>query len=98
MARKSTDVVVVTSSSTTATLNNLYGILDAVYVLAGGATDIAPTVYTLAGATIVTGTPTTGQVQFTGTPQAPSNTLTFPAALAANSVVIAVGEQDGDAA
>ena len=97
MARQIPDIVVSTAS-TTVTLNNLYAVVRDVYVLAGGATSISPTTYSLAGGTIVPGAPAAGQVQFTGTPQDPSNTLTFNAALAANSVVIVIGEQDGDAA
>lgn len=38
--------------------------------------------------TIVTGAPAAGQVQFTGTPSAPSNTITFSAALTAGQQVL----------
>lgn len=51
--------------------------------LAGGATSIAAETYT-----VVSGAPAAGQVQFTGTPSAPSSTLTFDAALAANGLLI----------
>lgn len=51
--------------------------------ITGGATWAAPTKYT-----VVSGAPAAGQVQFTGTPQAPSNTLTFSAALTAGDLLI----------
>jgi len=51
--------------------------------LAGGATSIAATTYT-----VTSSAPSTGQVQFTGTPESPSNTLTFSAALTANGVLM----------
>lgn len=51
--------------------------------LAGGATSIAATNYTL-----VSGAPGAGQVQFTGTPQSPSATLTFNAALPAAGLLV----------
>lgn len=51
--------------------------------ITGGATWAAPTKYT-----VVTGTPAAGQVQFTGTPQSPSSTLTFSATLTAGDLLI----------
>ena len=39
--------------------------------------------------TIVTGSPGAGEVQFTGSPQNPSSTLTFQSALAAGGLLLA---------
>lgn len=95
--REQADFITLTASSTTATLNELAGIVTAVSVLAGGATSIAPTNYSLSGGTIVTTTPTASQVQFTGTPNAPANTLTFLNAQASGSIVLYRYVADGDA-
>lgn len=59
--------------------------------LAGGATSIDATSYT-----VVTGTPAAGDVQFTGLPASPSGTLTFNAALPANGVLLVVYTPPGD--
>lgn len=59
--------------------------------LAGGATSVAATNYA-----VVTGAPAAGDVQFTGTPAAPSGTLTFNAALTANGVLLVVFTAPGD--
>lgn len=95
--REQADFVTTTASSATVTLNELAGIVTRVSVLAGGATSIAPTNYSLSGGTIVTGAPAAGQVQFTGTPNAPTNTLTFNSAQASGSVVMYRYVADGDA-
>jgi len=95
--RPTVDVVVQTTAGATVTTHLLFALVEAVYVLAGGATSIAPEVYTLSGGTIVPGTPTASQVQFAASATNPSNTLTFGTALAANSVVFVVGVADGDA-
>ena len=72
-----------TAASATQTLPENVVQVVSVIGLAGGATSISATTYT-----VVTGTPAAGQVQFTGTPQSPSNTLTFSAALAANGLLL----------
>lgn len=95
--REQADFVTLAASGTTVTLNELASIVTAVSTLAGGATSIAPTNYTLSGGAIVTGTPTSSQVQFTGTPDAPANTLTFLNAQAAGTVVLYRYVADGDA-
>lgn len=70
------------TASATQTLPKQAVKVDKVSLITGGATWAAPTKYT-----IVTGTPSAGQVQFTGTPQSPSATLTFPAALTAGDLL-----------
>lgn len=79
--RKETTVIYATASATQ-TLPKQAVKVDKVFLVTGGATWAAPTKYT-----VVTGTPSAGQVQFTGTPQAPSATLTFPAALTAGDLL-----------
>jgi len=75
--------VVNTANSATQTISENVVQVESVIGLAGGATSIAAETYT-----VVTGSPASGQVQFTGTPQSPSNTLTFEAALAANGLLL----------
>jgi len=61
---------------------------NAVYIrsvtqLVGGATSVSAQTYT-----VVTGTPGAGQVQFTGTPESPSNTIMFSAAQTAGGLLL----------
>jgi len=72
-----------TANSATQTIPEAVEQVVSVIGLAGGATSIAATTYT-----VVSGTPAAGQVQFTGTPGSPSNTLTFEAALTANGLLL----------
>lgn len=95
--REDADFVTVTTAGTSVTLNELAAIVTAVSVLTGGATSIAPTNYSLAGGTIVTGAPTATEVQFTGTPAAPNDTLTFNASQPVGTVVLYRYVKDGDA-
>lgn len=78
-------VVFYAAASATQTLpNNIQAAqVTKVTQVTGSATWAAPTKYT-----VVSGTPSAGQVQFTGTPQSPSGTLTFPAALTAGDILI----------
>jgi len=84
------------TGTATVTLDSLYAVVTKVAVVAGG-TNTTVTVYSLAGGTIVPGTPTATEVQFTGSPDAPSNTLTFGTAPAAGDLILVLGVQDGDA-
>ena len=79
---KKTSLIYATASATQ-TLPQSAVMVNKVTQITGGATWAAPTKYT-----VVTGTPSAGQVQFTGTPQSPSATLTFPAALTAGDLLI----------
>lgn len=83
MDLKTKTVVIYAAGSATQTLPSPAVRVNRVTQITGGATWAAPTKYT-----VVSGTPASGQVQFTGTPQAPSNTLTFPAALTAGDLLI----------
>jgi len=78
-------VVFYAAGSATQTLpNNIQAVqVTRVTQVTSSATWAAPTKYT-----VVSGTPAAGQVQFTGTPQNPSNTLTFNAALNAGDLLI----------
>lgn len=71
------------AASATQTLPEQAVMITSVTQVTGGATWAAPTKYT-----IVTGTPSAGQVQFAGTPQNPSATLTFPSALTAGDLLL----------
>lgn len=95
--REDADFVTVTAASASVTLNELAAVVTAVSVLAGGATSIAPTNYSLAGGTIVTGTPSATEVQFIGTPAAPNDTLTFSAEQPVGTIVLYRYVKDGDA-
>lgn len=90
------DPVRVPAGGANVTLHSLYGVVTSVIVFAGGTSQIQPSEYTLAGGTIVPGAPSATEVQFTGTPQAPADTLTFGTALPADSFLLALGSQDGD--
>ncbi len=72
-----------TSASTKQTLHELADIVERVYLLAGGATSIALKRYT-----VVSTTATTTAVAFSGTPGAPSDGVTFSAALTAGGVAL----------
>ncbi len=75
-------IVLYATASATQTLPQSAAAVSKVTQVTGGGTWAAPTKYT-----VVTGTPSAGQVQFTGTPQSPSSTLTFPAALTAGDLL-----------
>lgn len=74
--------VVTTTAATTATLPYPAVQLKSVVLEAADGTAASDTIYT-----IVTGTPSASDVQFTGTPQIPSTTLTFSAALTAGQLL-----------
>lgn len=77
-------VAINTAASDAQTLPHEAAAVTSVIGLAGAATSIAAETYTVQAAA-----PTAaGQVQFTGTPAAPSKTLTFDAALTANGLLI----------
>lgn len=78
-------VVFYAAASATQTLpNNAQAVqVTKVTSIPGGGTWAAPVKYT-----VVPGAPSSGQVQFTGTPQSPSGTLTFPAALTAGDLLV----------
>jgi len=75
--------VINTANSATQTIPEAVEQVELVVGLAGGATSISATTYT-----VVSGSPSAGQVQFTGAPGSPSNTLTFESALAANGLLL----------
>ena len=75
--------LIVATASTTQTLPEQAVKVNSVTQITGSATWAAPTKYT-----IVKGTPASGQVQFTGTPQSPSNSLIFSAALTAGDLLL----------
>lgn len=72
-----------TAASATQTIPEAVEQVELVIGLSGGATSIAAETYT-----VVSGTPAAGQVQFTGAPGSPSDTLTFEDALAANGLLL----------
>jgi hypothetical protein len=76
-------VPIVTAATVTQNLPEQAAEVLSVVGLAGAATSIAATQYT-----VVATTPGAGQVEFTGTPEAPSATLTFNAALTAAGLLI----------
>lgn len=75
--------IIYAAASATQTLPEPAIMVSRVTLITGSATWAAPTKYT-----VVTGTPAAEQVQFTGTPQAPSSTLTFSAALTAGDLLL----------
>jgi len=75
--------VIYAAASATQTLPGQAVMVSRVTLITGSATWATPTKYT-----VVTGTPSAGQVQFTGTPQSPSSTLTFPSALTAGDLLL----------
>lgn len=69
------DIVSLSTAGAAQTMNVQADAVLSVYQIAGGATS-----FEAAALTVVTGAPGSGEVQFTGTPGAPSNTLTLEAA------------------
>lgn len=76
--------VLVTTASSTQDLSEDAAYVVSVVGLAGGATSVAATSYTVQTAAPATDT----EVQFTGTPQDPSPTLTFDEELAADGLLL----------
>lgn len=74
-----------TAAATTGqTLPESAAVLDTCALSSGSGTAVA----TFTSQTVVTGTPSSGDVQFTGTGTAPSAALTFSAALTANDQLV----------
>ena len=81
---RKTVVFYATASATQSLPNNAQAVqVTKVTQVTGSGTWAAPTKYT-----VVSSTPSTGQVQFAGSPQSPSGTLTFPAALTAGDLLV----------
>ena len=85
MQAKTKWVVINTAASVTQTLPEKAVEVKNIIGLAGAATSIAATGYTIQTAAPASAT----EVQFTGTPNSASDTLTFDAALTANGVLLA---------
>ena len=83
MAFQTRTVTVVTTATAAQTLPEPAIAVTNIVGLAGAATSISGTAYTVQTAAPASAT----EVQFTGTPQAPSTTLTFDAALTAAGVL-----------
>lgn len=88
---KRVGVVHVGTATTVATLDELAVSVWACEALAGGATTQGGTQYTP-----ITGTATSSSVQFTGTPAAPNDALTFHSQLTADTVLLVVYSRPGD--
>jgi len=76
-------IIVANGTATSFTLPTPADYVNTVVVVEGGATSFAATDYT-----VVSGTPSGDEVQFTGAPGTPAQTLTFAAAPAANSLIL----------
>lgn len=83
-------VSVVTTATAAQTLPQKVARVNSVIGVTGGAS-VAATSYT-----VVTGAPGAGDVQFSGTPQNPSDTLTFNAAQVAAGVLLVDVDVPGD--
>jgi len=79
----SPDVFVANGTATSFTLRSPAASVDKVVVVQGGSTSFAATEYT-----VVSTTPAAGQVEFTGTPDNPAQTITFSAAPANESLIL----------
>jgi hypothetical protein len=76
-------IIVANGTATSFTLPTPADYVNAVVVVAGGATSFAATEYT-----VVATAPSADQVQFNGAPGTPGQTLTFETAPAANSLIL----------
>lgn len=91
MVAKTTALYIKAAASASQTLPVAVAAVTQAMLITGSATWAAPIQYT-----IQTTTPSTGQLQFTGTPAAPSASITLGAAASAGDVIIVFVVLPGD--